>query len=647
MEPVTLKTAEQLRLGLIELARLIKADCAALTLSPMEGMDESIAKLDANRYTLLVCGEIKRGKSSFINGLLGTDLLPTGIEVTTSQAFVINNKPQEAYRLRLAEDTLKEITRDDLRKFGSQAYIDEHGGVAVVDGKNLECLEVDFPAKFLPENLTLIDTPGMGAKCASHAEVTNRYVRAADAVVFVLDTDSLVTASDARFIKQLYQRTPNIFFIQTRIDIFEDLVEQDGRMTPAWQVRRARIEQALRQQFPDKDPSALRAWPISNLRVLTSANASDEARMARLLRVSRYEEMAAELKKFIFYVTGWARSRHFFVNLAHYWVTQQALLRGRVETLAGEDRAAAKAAADALQAKKRELDAAWKADGKLRAEATARIKQVIDAVPREVQQLAGSNGPIYRQLETALDEIDSVSACKEIIKRLPDLVSSAYFTELNEIFDCVEETIAKEALALREDIDRIAPYGTGLVLYESSQFVEMIKRQANLHKPLRPVSDSFLTALQRTAAKTVKTIGSALNPFQWFRTVGEWMEPEEDKVYAKKQEILHHVQRELSALQRPLNELNIRSGMSKSPFQQFLEGHLQAWSQLVDDVEAAKRTQLDEELRRGNQHLYEKDREQRIRRSSEAKAAETKWSSYKKKFDELQGLLKVLEVSSR
>src|ERR1700730_9796097 len=47
-------------------------------------------KLQENRYTVLVAGEAKRGKSTFVNAILRIDLLPTDVDVATSHAFRLN-----------------------------------------------------------------------------------------------------------------------------------------------------------------------------------------------------------------------------------------------------------------------------------------------------------------------------------------------------------------------------------------------------------------------------------------------------------------------------------------------------------------------------------------------------------------------------
>src|SRR5689334_19568012 len=62
-------------------------------------------KIAANHYTVLVVGEASRGKSSFINALIGRKLLPTDVDVATTQVFRVSQASESAYRLRFEDDT--------------------------------------------------------------------------------------------------------------------------------------------------------------------------------------------------------------------------------------------------------------------------------------------------------------------------------------------------------------------------------------------------------------------------------------------------------------------------------------------------------------------------------------------------------------
>ncbi len=57
-------------------------------------------KLRENAYKVLVVGEAKRGKSTFVNALIGRDILPTDVDVATSQVFNIHPSEREAFSYR-------------------------------------------------------------------------------------------------------------------------------------------------------------------------------------------------------------------------------------------------------------------------------------------------------------------------------------------------------------------------------------------------------------------------------------------------------------------------------------------------------------------------------------------------------------------
>ena len=150
-----------------------------------ETYDRARAGLDRREYDIVVCGEVKQGKSSFINALLGAEILPVAEEVATSQVFRISSAEKESFFLVFADGTRVPLKdRSDLIRYGSEipAKLEKD---PLIMGRKLDWIEVNTPATFLPPGIHLLDTPGLGALYCSHAEITHRYVAAADAVIFL------------------------------------------------------------------------------------------------------------------------------------------------------------------------------------------------------------------------------------------------------------------------------------------------------------------------------------------------------------------------------------------------------------------------------------------------------------------------------
>ena len=72
-----------------------------LTNTPIsEELEAQLKMWGAGIFRLVVMGEIKKGKSSFINAMLGEkDLVPVSSNVATSTIFKIRYGQQRAYRV--------------------------------------------------------------------------------------------------------------------------------------------------------------------------------------------------------------------------------------------------------------------------------------------------------------------------------------------------------------------------------------------------------------------------------------------------------------------------------------------------------------------------------------------------------------------
>jgi Dynamin family len=121
-------------------------------------------RLASERLQLAVVGQFKRGKSTFINALLGAEVLPTGVVPLTAIATFIafGATPLVVVRFKdgggvdeLAPRTTEDIRNTLFRFVAEEANAENRLGV--------ERVELFYPADILAEGIVIIDTPGVGS----------------------------------------------------------------------------------------------------------------------------------------------------------------------------------------------------------------------------------------------------------------------------------------------------------------------------------------------------------------------------------------------------------------------------------------------------------------------------------------------------
>jgi small GTP-binding protein len=171
-----------------------------------------IPKLEAERFHLVVLGEFNHGKSTFVNALLGADILPTGITPTTAAINHVVYAAQPTARAVLSTGESKQLEPNALKDWVTVA-----GGHA----SEVSYVELGFPSPLLQNNVVLVDTPGVNDLNEQRAEVTYGYVPRADAVVFLLDAGQALKDSEREFLRSrvLENARDRLIFVLGKMDM--------------------------------------------------------------------------------------------------------------------------------------------------------------------------------------------------------------------------------------------------------------------------------------------------------------------------------------------------------------------------------------------------------------------------------------------
>ena len=204
-----------------------------------------IKALSANVFRLVVMGEVKKGKSSFINSLLGqADLSPTEVDIATSTVYKFVNGPVERITVFLTDDGEPSTKKSLATRFLS---LDQAGNPGNV--KQVDFIAVELPHPLLAEGVAIVDTPGVGGFVRRHRDITFRYAPEADVVMFVVDSaEALISEDEKRFLKELQKHTQRIVFLQTKIDL------AGTEQVLAWQKRNLEILSGTLNVKPEAIP---------------------------------------------------------------------------------------------------------------------------------------------------------------------------------------------------------------------------------------------------------------------------------------------------------------------------------------------------------------------------------------------------------
>jgi small GTP-binding protein len=214
------------------------ADAAGLPWVARDVRDTRLPKLDDERFSVVVLGEFNHGKSTFINALLGTPLLPTGITPTTAllahvthgaratATAVTENGDRAAIDAAALADhlTVDGLAKAETKPDGNGTGKGKAGGKAKKPIGAIHHIEITHPSPLLANQLTIVDTPGVNDINEQRADITYGYLPRADAAVFLLDATQILTASERQFLEERILRSTRdrLIFVVAKADLLDE-----------------------------------------------------------------------------------------------------------------------------------------------------------------------------------------------------------------------------------------------------------------------------------------------------------------------------------------------------------------------------------------------------------------------------------------
>lgn len=171
-------------------------------------------KVKGDKFYLVVLGLFKRGKSSFINSILESNVVPTGVIPLTAIITFIEYAENPSAKIYFEDNETKEVSVEEVADYvAEEKNPNNEKGVLKV---------VIYTPNPLLKKIVLIDTPGVGSSLEHNTEATLRFVDKIDAALFILSTDIPVTKLEVEFLRELKTKVPRIIFILNKSDLLQN-----------------------------------------------------------------------------------------------------------------------------------------------------------------------------------------------------------------------------------------------------------------------------------------------------------------------------------------------------------------------------------------------------------------------------------------
>jgi GTP-binding protein EngB required for normal cell division len=177
----------------------------------------------AGTLNIAVLGRFKAGKSSFLNHLLGTRLLPVGVIPVTSVITEIEFGTRERAEVRFRDGRAAPISLTQIGDFIAETANPDNA-------KQVASVHLQIPSMERYRGICFVDTPGLDSVFEQNTDASIAWLPNTGVALVAVGVDPPLSARDIELIRNLSRFTPNISVLLTKVDTLaaEERAEVEG-----------------------------------------------------------------------------------------------------------------------------------------------------------------------------------------------------------------------------------------------------------------------------------------------------------------------------------------------------------------------------------------------------------------------------------
>lgn len=208
-----------------QLNQLLKTSAEIIEMLHAETLDRelSIIKKYATSQEfidIVVLGQFKAGKSSFINSILEADILPTGVVPVTSIVTRIQFGTENTAFVEFLGSTREQIGINEIEYFITESNNPRNE-------KKISLVDIYTDRLALFPQIRIIDTPGIGSFYKHNSVTTKGWYPEIGLALVAISAERPFSAEDSDLLNDIKKYTPNVCILLTKTDLYtEDQLKQ-------------------------------------------------------------------------------------------------------------------------------------------------------------------------------------------------------------------------------------------------------------------------------------------------------------------------------------------------------------------------------------------------------------------------------------
>ena len=178
---------------------------------------------------IAVLGQFKAGKSSFLNTLIGSELMPVNVLPATAVITRIGYGSRDRAVVRRLSGEVEEISMTELPE-----YVTEQRNPK--NEKRVALVEVELESLASYRGIRFVDTPGLGSIFAHNTQASMDWLPKVGGALVAISTNQPLGEQDLRLLGEVFKHTPEVVILLTKADLVSQREREVVIEFTQWQI---------------------------------------------------------------------------------------------------------------------------------------------------------------------------------------------------------------------------------------------------------------------------------------------------------------------------------------------------------------------------------------------------------------------------